>query len=95
MNKLVLVLVLALCCLMQGCTVDGLYAKIPEAEFTSFKYDRAGNVTSAHIEATNSSIKDGAINIETLSIKGDYGPCFNFAVELEGYKRKLKEPVIE
>lgn len=87
-------ILIALCAslvLLTGCgTADNLLQKIPNSEFKSFEYHRAGNATSSDIVATNSSIKDGFITIESLSIKEDWGPFANFNMKMEGYKRQIK-----
>ena len=76
---------------LTGCgTADKLLNKIPSSEFKTFEYHRAGNATSADIVAIGSSIKDGYLTIDSLSIKEDWGPFVNFNMKMEGYKRKLK-----
>ncbi len=89
MKNVLLLLLLGLLLLVAGCAGMDLISMIPEAEFTRFQYDRGGNVTSAHIEATNSKITGDEIQIDEISIKSDYGPAVNFNIKLEGYRRKL------
>lgn len=67
----------------------GLINDIPKIEFETFEYDRGGNVTSAHIEATNSRFVDDHILVDEIVIKSDYGPAVNFRVKITGYKREI------
>lgn len=88
MKRLALLLLPLLLC---SCgTADNLLQKIPSSEFKTFEYHRAGNATSADIVASNSSLKDGYLTIESLSIKEDWGPFANFNIKMEGYKRQIK-----
>jgi hypothetical protein len=80
---------LIICLTAFGCA-DRLISKVPSAEFRNFEYHRAGNMSSAHIKATNSKVKDDQIEIEMLNIQEDWGPFVNFNILLEGYKRKIK-----
>ena len=74
---------------LSGCSQKSLIREIPLVEFNKFEYHRAGNFSSAHISAENSSINDEAVQIEKLSIQADYGPVVNFNIIIEGYKREL------
>ena len=74
---------------LSGCSQKSLIYEIPLVEFKKFEYHRAGNFSSAHITAENSSINDEAVQIEKLSIQADYGPVVNFNITIEGYQREL------
>lgn len=71
---------------MSGCT--NYLAKIPNGEFESFEYHRAGNITSSDIVATGAKKSDDGVVIEELIIKTDYGPLWNANVRIKGYKRE-------
>lgn len=91
MNKVIAVAIIAMCCCgCGGCgCADRLIEKIPNAEFESFSYHRGGNVTSANVTASKSKIKDNKITIESLEIQEDWGPAFNFNLEIKGYSREI------
>lgn len=74
---------------LSGCSQKSLINEIPLVEFDKFEYHRAGNFSSAHISAENSSITEKEVHIEKLSIQADYGPAVNFNITMEGYKREL------
>ncbi len=73
---------------LSGC-IAGLMEKIPDHAFTRFTYNRAGNLTSAHIEAVNAKQEGKYLKIESLSIQENFGPMVNFSMSIEGYERKL------
>ena len=77
--------------IMTGCTLNEAINKVPTAEFKTFEYHRAGNMTSVDIEAKNSKVEGGTLVIEELDIKADYGPFSNFNIFIEGYKRIIGE----
>ena len=81
-------ILIAMVFILQGC-VSGLLNKVPNVEFKKFKYVRAGNITSAYINAEHARIKNGVLRIETLEIQ-ENNPWANFSIYLEGYRRKIK-----
>jgi hypothetical protein len=64
--------------------------KIPNTEFKSFSYYRAGNFSSASVEAKNGHLKENTLEIESITIKENWGPAVNFYLNIEGYKREKK-----
>ena len=70
--------------------------EIPMAEFDTFEYHRAGNLSSLHIQAENAHMDKDIIIIEKVSLQADYGPFVNFNIKLEGYKRaRINEDKLE
>lgn len=98
-TKSIIIFVCLVFCASVGCmgcaTGKGLLLEIPTAEFESFEYHRAGNMTSMDISARNSKLDGDSISIEEVSIKADYGPTVNFNLSLKGYKRKISDFVKE
>jgi hypothetical protein len=87
MNKLVILLTVVL--ILSGCAGNYL-DKIPNGGFTRFEYHRGGNVTSAHIIATDAVAENGIVLVDKIDIHADYGPFLNFEVKLEGYESVAK-----
>ena len=85
-------IVLALC---SGCATSRLIDKIPYASFDKFSYHRAGNVTSADIQATGANFDGKVMAIQSLNIQEDWGPAVNLSISIEGYKRFANERVPE
>ena len=67
----------------QGCSVLG---KLPDKEFSSFTYDRAGFGGEGHIKAIDCKRVDGVLVVEDLEIK-EVGPWGSVAMRIKGYKR--------
>lgn len=85
-TRLLFCLVLLLCC---GCSMQNELSSIPQIDFESLEYHRAGNGTSADIRAEASSINGCTQSIRSLSIKADYGPFVNFSIDIKGFKRTV------
>lgn len=90
MKKLIIGVVcicaLAGCC---GCLSDGLYDKLPNNEFKTFKYSRGGNVATANITATNCKKEGNVMTIEHIEFNESW-PGFSLNVEIDGYQRTIK-----
>ncbi len=86
------IVILTVTVALTGCGGLGLIDEIPRAEFKKFEYHRGGNVTSAHITATDSRIVDGGVEVGSINIQADYGPAVNFNIKLEGYRRLPMSP---
>lgn len=84
---MIFLLVLLLIFPLIGCSSKNLLNKIPDHEFKSFEYHRAGNATSTHIVATNAIRVGNMVEIEKIKISSDYGPFANFLIIIEEYKR--------
>lgn len=81
-------LILLLVIFLSGCSAMSYLDIIPpNTAFTNFEYHRGGNVTSAHIVATDAIfLEDGSVLIDSVNINADYGPAVNFSIKLEGYE---------
>ena len=76
-------------CSSCGCLSDGLYDKIPDNEFKTFKYSRGGNVATANITATNCKKEGNVMTIEHIEFNESW-PGFSLNVEIDGYQRTIK-----
>lgn len=85
-TRLLFCLILLVCC---GCSMQNELGNVPQIEFDSLEYHRAGNGTSADIRAGVSSINGCTQTIKDLSIKADYGPFVNFSIDIKGFKRTV------
>lgn len=71
---------------MTSCTgLQDHLSKIPNREFTKFKYDRTGNFTATKIEAVNGKKTDSGIEVESAKVF-TMNPLFQADIEIEGYK---------
>ena len=82
MGALLLLLFLTMTC-CHGCSVLG---KLPDKEFKSFQYDRAGFGGEGHIKATDCCRVDGVLTIGDLEIK-EVGPWGSVMMKIKGYRR--------
>lgn len=82
--------ILFLLVLLVGCGgYKKLLTQVPDVEFESFTYHRAGNVTSATITATGAKLAGDVLTVDDLTITADYGPFVNFNINMKGYRRDL------
>lgn len=72
---------------LAGCSPMTYLDDLPNTSFGVFEYNRAGNVTSAHILAENGIMEHGTLLVEKVLIKADYGPFINFSVRIEDFER--------
>lgn len=61
---------------------------IPNAEFKTFEYHRAGNFSSADIVVNGAKIDGKLIKFDEVRITEDWGPFFNISVKIEEYQRE-------
>ena len=81
--------------MLNGCATSRLIDKIPYASFDKFSYHRAGNVTSADVQAVGASFDGKVMTIKSLDIQEDWGPAVNLSIRIEGYKRYVNEKPAE
>lgn len=93
MKSIALAFMFLVTVLCSSCSWNSELSNVPTIEFDTLKYHRAGNTTSADINAKKSRINGCIQEIEELHVNADYGPFVNFAISITGFKRVV--PICE